>query len=170
MARIIGTPSNDVLPGTRGNDEIRGGASDDIGGLPKGQVMFATGAAQASTSIAFDVSGDTTFEPNEDFQVELTVPAGTPGGTTFVLAQVKGTIKNDDAQVPARLAITPEALAQDEGDSATTAYTFTVTRSGNTAGQTTVDFSNDPMSANATAPIPPNPYLLDYRSNVRISS
>ena len=132
----------------RGGDGVSG--DDFVGGaLPMGQVTFAPGAAQASSPISVEVNPDTTAEPDEDFLVTLTLPAGSPAGTTFVVDRVGGTIADDDTQAPAFLAIAPEALSQNEGNSDTTVYAFTVTRSGNTGGETTVAFAVTPMGADA---------------------
>ncbi|NEQ39489.1 MAG: hypothetical protein F6K40_25815, partial [Okeania sp. SIO3I5] len=51
------------------------------------------------------------------------------------------TIQNDDTPPPPTLAIAATDAEKAEGDSGTTAFTFTVTRSGDTTGATDVDYA-----------------------------
>lgn len=92
-----------------------------------GTVSFADG--ETSQTITISVAGDTTFEGNDTFFVNLTAPTG---GVTITDAQGQGTITNDDAAPVAQLAILD--LTQAEGNAGTTNFTFTVTRGGDTSG------------------------------------
>jgi Ca2+-binding RTX toxin-like protein len=94
--------------------------------------------------ITINVAGDALIEPDENFKVVLSDPVN----GIITDKDANGIIRNDDT-TPAQLAITPEALSQNEGDSGTTAYSFTVTRSGNTDGEITVDFTVTPIGADA---------------------
>ena len=64
----------------------------DFSGALTGTVSFADGETSATVTVA--VAGDTTFEPNEAFTVNLTAPIG---GATIGDAAGAGTITNDDA-------------------------------------------------------------------------
>lgn len=109
---------------------LANGTSDnaDFTAFPQtGTVSFADG--QTSATITITVAGDTSFEGNDTFFVNLTAPTG---GATITDGQGQGTITNDDAAPVAQLAINDVTLA--EGNSGTTNFTFTVTRSGDTSG------------------------------------
>ncbi len=99
-------------------------AADFAGGaLPSGILSFA--ANETSKSITVAVVGDNTLELDEGFTVTLTAPAG----TTVTTPSAAGTILNDDASFT--LAATDARKA--EGNSGTTIFTFTFTRTGDTA-------------------------------------
>jgi predicted extracellular nuclease len=109
---------------------LANGTSDngDFAAFPQsGTVSFADG--ETSQTITITVAGDTAFEGNDSFFVNLT---NATGGATITDAQGLGTITNDDAAPNAQLAINDVTLA--EGNSGTTNFTFTVTRSGDTSG------------------------------------
>jgi urease beta subunit len=107
--------------------------ADDFGGtLPTGTVTFAAG--ETSQVITVDVSGDRVVEPNETFTVTLS----NPSNSTITTATATGTILNDD--IPATgsiLSITPLNADRAEGNSGTTRFTFTVTRTGDTTNTST---------------------------------
>ena len=80
------------------------------------------------------------FEPNEAFTVTLKVPSSL---SVFGTASAGGTIPNDDPS-PDAAALSVAALAADklEGQSGGgTAFTFTVTRSGNTSIAASADWT-----------------------------
>ena len=107
-------------------------AADFTGGvLPGGTVNFA--AAQTSQVVTINVSGDTAVEPDEGFTVTL---SGTTGGTLGT-ATAAGTIQNDDAT----LSIAATDAVKPEGNAGSTAFTFTVTRSGDTSGASSVNYA-----------------------------
>jgi hypothetical protein len=93
-----------------------------------GTATFAVG--QTSTQITVYVAGDTAWEPDEAFSITLSNPVGAS------ISRGSATIKilNDDAPPSVSLAATSPNAA--EAGPVTGA--FTVTRSGNTAGPTTV--------------------------------
>jgi Ca2+-binding RTX toxin-like protein len=95
------------------------------GSLPSGTVHFAAG--QTSSTITVNVAGDTTVEANEAFTVTLSGPSA---GAILGTATATSTILNDDA----RLSIAAAAASKAEGHSGTTAFTFTVARTGSTFG------------------------------------
>lgn len=99
-----------------------------------------------SQTITIDVVGDTALEVDETFFVNIASPA--PGGGTVVIAdpQGQGTIQNDDAVTEFSIGDT----AQAEGDSGTTAFVFTVSRTDATVAAS-VDWSTTPGSATSPA-------------------
>ncbi len=66
-------------------------AADFGGALPSGSVMFTMG--ETSKSVTINVTGDTDTEPNEEFNITLSVPAG---GVVINTFSAGGTIQNDD--------------------------------------------------------------------------
>src|SRR5438034_941354 len=98
-----------------------------------GTVTFAPGVT--SQPVTVTVNGDTKFESNETFFVNLSNPTG---GATISDGQGQGTIVNDDTAPT--LAI--DDVSQAEGSTGgTTAFTFTVTKTGATAQSVTVGFT-----------------------------
>ncbi|WP_019501560.1 beta strand repeat-containing protein [Pseudanabaena sp. PCC 6802] len=124
----VATTADWAVSGSGGLD-----AADFSGTLPSGTVSF--NANETSKTITVDVSGDTVVETNENFTVTLSNPSGSAIVNT---ATATGTIQNDDAA----LAIAADASANaTEGNSGTKAFTFTVTRSGDTSGTSTADWA-----------------------------
>ena len=80
-----------------------------------------------STTVNVTVNGDTTFEPNEFFLVNLT----SPSNATISDNQATGIINNDDLQPT----ISINDVTHNEGDAGTTDYDFTVSLS-NASSQT----------------------------------
>lgn len=112
-----------------------------------GTLTFNPG--QTTQTITVLINGDTTFEPNETFFVNLSAPAS----ATVVDAQGQGTITNDDAAPPIP-AITINDVSVTEGDSGTKTVNFTVSLSMNPTQPVTVDYataSAAPASGVATA-------------------
>ena len=103
--------------------------------LPTGTVSFAAG--ETSKIITVNVAGDTTVEPDEGFTVTL---SGAAANTTLTTATASGTILNDDI-APATLSIAATSASKAEGNSGSTPFTFTVTRSGNTAIATSANWA-----------------------------
>ena len=117
-------------------------SADDFldGVFPSGIVIFAIG--ETSKTITLDVAGDTAVEANEGFSVTL---SNASSGTVIGTASASGTVLNDDAA----LSIAAAAARKAEGNSGNTAFTFTVTRSGNTAQASSADWAVTGSSANA---------------------
>lgn len=78
-----------------GSGDHPAGVSDFGGAFPSGVLTFASD--ETSKTLTFDVSGDTTPEPDEGFRVTLSNPGS---GTTIAVASASGTILNDDAFPP----------------------------------------------------------------------
>jgi predicted extracellular nuclease len=93
--------------------------------------------AEGATSYTFDVTvnGDTVFEADELFVVNVTNVTGATVGD----GQAAGTIQNDDAAPVGTFSV--DDVTHDEGDSGPTNYTFTVSRTAGSAGAATVDYA-----------------------------
>ncbi len=131
------TRSGSTVGSSTVNWAVAGGsasASDFTGGvLPGGTLTFAAG--ETSRLITINVAGDTQIEADEDFKVVLSAPTGATLGTTAAL----GTIRNDD--ILPTLAIAATSASKAEGNSGTTPFTFTVTRTGTTTAASTVNWA-----------------------------
>jgi len=106
-----------------------------------GVVTFTPG--QTSQSVTVVVNGDTAFEPNERFFVNLTAPAN----GSIIKAQGIGTITNDDVVGGADLSLTKTGATTAAGN-ANVAYTITVLNNSVT-GATNVTVS-DTLPAGTT--------------------
>lgn len=116
--------------------------SDFVGGsFPIGTVSFAAG--DISQTITAFVEGDMAVELDEGFTVTLSGPASAI--LDPVASSASATIRNDDAV----LAIASASVDKAEGNSGTTAYTFSVTRNGDTSGDSTVTWT---VSGSGTNP------------------
>src|SRR5207237_4582499 len=117
-------------------------APSDYGAVA-GTLSFAPG--ETSRTVAVAVNGDTTFEPDEGFTVDLSNAVH----ATISDAQGAGTVTNDDPQP----SISVGDVAANEGDSGTTNFSFTVSLS-NPSSQTVA-----PHYATADGtPTPPDDY------------
>jgi hypothetical protein len=106
-------------------------ATVDIGAIAGLDYTATTGtltiaAGQRSTVIDVPILDDALIEGAETFALDLSNPTG---GASIGTARALGTIVDDDA----RFDIATDDALLAEGDSGTTAYTFTVTRSGDTS-------------------------------------
>jgi hypothetical protein len=94
-----------------------------------GTLTFAAG--QTTATIAVTVNGDTVYEPNETFSVNLTSPTG----LTFGTSSGTGTIVNDDATTAVSIAATQPIAVEVPSQ----AGVYTITRTGNLSGALTVN-------------------------------
>jgi lysophospholipase L1-like esterase len=118
---------NWAVTGSSGNPA---NAADFVGGvLPSGTINFAAG--DTSKTITVQVANDSTVEPNEGFTVTLSSPTGASLGT----ATATGTIVNDDSAPLPVIAMSTASVSQSE---ATTNFVYTVSRSGDTSGASSV--------------------------------
>jgi glucose/arabinose dehydrogenase len=104
-----------------------------------GTLTFNPG--QLSQTINVTINGDTTFEPNETFNVNLTSPAN----ATISDSQGVGTITNDDTQPT----ISINDVSVNEGDSGTSTATFTVSLSNASSQTITVNYATSNGTATA---------------------
>lgn len=99
-----------------------------------GSVTFADG--ETTKTISVTLNADAVNEDDEAFTLTLT---GTSAGTIGT-ATATGTIMNDDAPpLPPTLSIADASAS--EGDAGTTAISFVVTRSGNSSGAVTANYT-----------------------------
>ena len=118
-------------------------ASDFAGNaLPSGTVSFAVG--ETSKTVTVNVAGDAVVESSEGFAVTLSNPST---GATLGTASAIGAIRNDDAV----LSIATASADKAEGQSGTTPFTFTVTRTGDTGAAHSVSWSLTGSGANAAS-------------------
>jgi hypothetical protein len=130
------TGTSSVNYAVTGSGGSAANATDFTGGvLPGGTVSFA--ASETTKVITVNVNGDTSVESDEGFTVTLSSPAG----ATIATAAATGSINNDDTVPPPSLAIAATAAVKAEGNSGSTAFTFTVTRSGDTTGTSSVNYA-----------------------------
>ena len=108
-------------------------AADFGGTLPAGTVAFAPG--ETEREIVLLVSGDTDLEPDERFEVRLSAPSA---GTEIAKDEAVGLIRNDEPVAVFDIAAVDAVRA--EGDAGASAFTFTVTRTGSTAGDAAVSY------------------------------
>src|SRR5256886_16806290 len=108
-------------------------------------VTFAPGVTIQPVTVT--VNGDTKFEPNETFFVNLSNPTN----ATIADGQGQGTILNDDAQPS--ISINDVSLA--EGNSGTTNFVFTVSLSNASSQTITVAYA----TADGTATTADNDYV-----------
>ncbi|NJL14582.1 MAG: hypothetical protein HC913_17320 [Microscillaceae bacterium] len=137
----LGNPSSvtytvaGVAPNPADNLDIDGPA------LPFNQtVNFAVN--QATQVITVNINGDNDIEPNETFTVTLSGLVGALAGTLVAT----GTIQNDDSAP--NLAIAATDAAKPEGNTGTTNFTFTVTRTGNLGVASAVNWAVTGSGAN----------------------
>ncbi len=123
-----------------------------------GTLTFAP--SDTTQTIDVTVNGDTKFEPDETFSVNLANPSGggfrpnrhghRPDGGTVVGISGTGTIVNDDAQPTFSI----DSVSHNEGNSGTTAFVFTVTKNGMSGQSSSVDYA----TADGTATVADQDY------------
>src|SRR5205823_5398689 len=106
-------------------------------------------ANETTKQITVLVNGDTTFEVSETFTVHLSNAMG----ATISNANGTGTIVNDDTAP----SLSIDDVTHNEGNTGTTAYVFTVTKTGSTALSASVDF----QTADGTATVADNDYQVN---------
>jgi Ca2+-binding RTX toxin-like protein len=106
-------------------------ADFENGTLPSGQVSF--GAGDTTATITVNINGDLDVENDNGFDV--TISSASDGSITNSTAS--STITNDDSDI----SIAADSASKNEGDSGTTDFTFTVSRTGSTASASTVSYA-----------------------------
>ena len=115
-------------------------AEDFIGaGFPTGTVTFA--AKESTKTITVDVDADDIPEPDEGFKVVLSGAAVATIDTDN--ASAEGVIRNDDVPpvINPVISIAPDDADKNEGTDTETPFTFTITRTGDFSGESTVMWS-----------------------------
>jgi parallel beta-helix repeat protein len=98
-------------------------------------------AGDVSTIVTVQVSGDVVFEADETFLVDLTNAVN----ATIADNQAQGTIQNDEGA----LTLTINDVTQAEGNAGTTNFVFTVTMSGVSGSNVTVNYQTADGTATA---------------------
>jgi hypothetical protein len=120
-------------------------AADFVGNAwPGGTVTFAAG--QTTQTVTVNVLGATALEPDEGFTVTLSAPNT---GNVIGQASANGLILTNG--VTSSLAIAATNATRLEGITGPTPFTFTVTRSGVTAGVVTARYTVAGSGANAAS-------------------
>ncbi|MBD2036350.1 DUF4347 domain-containing protein [Leptolyngbya sp. FACHB-321] len=115
-----------------------------------GTVNFAPG--EYSKTITVNATGDTKFEPDETFQLSLTGAATISGAVNLgSTSTASSTITNDDSQPT----ISIGNVSQTEGNSGTTAYSFTVSLSNASTQTVAVNYT----TADGTATMADSDYV-----------
>jgi hypothetical protein len=117
-----------------------------------GTVTFDPG--DDTKQIDVTVHGDTTYEGDETFTVNLSDPLG----ATIDVDTATGTIQNDD-NAPT---LSIDDVTNNEGNSATTAFTFTVTKTGGTELPASVDWVTGGGDATPTSDYVANSGTLNF--------
>ncbi|MEM9773859.1 MAG: Calx-beta domain-containing protein, partial [Chloroflexota bacterium] len=124
------------------NYEVSGIGADpadesDFGGFfDSGLLAFQSGQTDQEITISISVVGDTTIEPDEAFAVTLSNPTN---GEEISTATAIATIENDDEGL--NISALPGDQAQDEGNSGTTNFRYTLYLIGSYGGNVTVDYA-----------------------------
>lgn len=114
-------------------------AGSDYTAVPLTVVNFAAG--ETAKPVSVPVTGDSVLEGDETFSLTLSSPIGATISDTIAVA----TVVNDDPAVY----LSAGDVSVIEGNSGTTPATFTITRSGSTAGALTVKYATSNGSATA---------------------
>jgi hypothetical protein len=147
---ISGSASSGFAVTGGGGTGTGAATANDFAGntLPAGVVSFASG--ETSKFITVNVAGDTASELNEGFTLTLANPAL---GVTIATASAVGIIYNDDTPGTGTLSIARASAQKPEGNDGATPFTFTITRSGTTAGTASVDWAVTPGGIAGTGAI-----------------
>ncbi|MGH2527822.1 MAG: Calx-beta domain-containing protein [Actinomycetota bacterium] len=127
------------------------------GTCPTADYVDSTGSriflpGETTKTIDVVVCGDTTFENDETFTVELSAPTN----ATISDGTGLGTIRNDDTAPTLSI----DDVSANEGNVGTTPFTFTVTKTGATALAARVDFATaDGTAAGGAACAPGTDYI-----------
>lgn len=113
---------------------------------------------ETSKFIPVTILPDTVNEPTEEFFLDL----DTPVNATIAKARGIGTIPNDDPVVTFSIS----DVSQAEGDSGTTAFNFTITKTGSTTQTASVEYTTSNGSASGGSDFAPvNNVLVSFASH-----
>jgi M6 family metalloprotease-like protein len=129
-----------------------------------GTLTFADG--EASKTITIPILDDTVYEGNETFSVKLSnISAG-----SIIVPTATVTIIENEA-VPAQISISPTGITfGGEGNGTSAYYDFKVTRSGNTSGILTVDYSTSDGTAIAGSDYQPLSGTLTFANGETVKT
>jgi hypothetical protein len=135
----LSNPSSDTVTVNYATSDGTATAGSDYVAVASTPLSFSPG--QTSKPVNITVNGDTTFEPSETFNVNLS------GATNATIAdnQGVGTITNDDAQPT----ISINDVSVTEGNAGTSNAGFTVSLSNPSSQDITVNYATAPNTATA---------------------
>ncbi|MCZ2340934.1 MAG: hypothetical protein LC104_03960 [Bacteroidales bacterium] len=113
----LSNPSSQTVTVAYATSDVLATAGSDYTGI-SGTLVFQPGGPLTQTVTVF-VSGDTTFEPDETFALDLSSPTNGTLGVSHSTVTIQ-----DDDPIPT---LNVSSVTQDEGDSGTTAFVFTLT-------------------------------------------
>jgi CSLREA domain-containing protein len=119
-----------------------------------GTLTFPASATTDTQTITVSVNGDTIIEATEAFTVELS----SPSGATITDGSGTGTITNDDSA-----SFSIDDVTQAETNSGQTAFTFTVTKTGNATAS--VDYATQDGTATAGSDYVANAGALNFAAS-----
>jgi Ca2+-binding RTX toxin-like protein len=125
--------------------------------LASGTLFFSPGVD--AVTIAIPVVGDRVVEADEDFTVTISNAISPSGSAVIGTDTAQGVILNDDVLT---FDIAADAPALAEGDTGVTPYTFTVTRSGDAFGESSVNWSVQAGTASGSADFVQNAGVLTF--------
>jgi glucose/arabinose dehydrogenase len=134
----LSNASSQTITANYATADVSAGAGSDYVSA-SGTVTFTPD--QVSQTISVTVNGDTTFEPNETFNVNLS----SPSNATIADGQGVGTITNDDTQPT----ISINDVTVGEGNAGTTTAAFTVSLSNASSQTITVNYATADNTATA---------------------
>lgn len=132
--------SSQTITVTYGTNNGTATTGDNDYSAASGTLTFTAG--QTSKTIAITINGDTKYEANEQYTLVLSSPTNAALGT----ATGTGTITNDDSQP----GVTVSDVSQNEGNSGSTNFPFTITLSNASYQSVTVPY----QTADGTAAAP----------------
>ncbi|HYD64528.1 Calx-beta domain-containing protein [Azospirillum sp.] len=98
-------------------------------------------AGQTAADFSIGIAGDTTYEPNEGFQIQLTGATGGSATLSDSETSWSGSISNDDQAPPTVSLVRTGDASIDEGDSGSTAVTFQARLSRAVSTDVTVNYT-----------------------------
>ncbi len=115
-------------------------APSDYTAIPTTTLNFPASGTSETMQVTVFVNGDTTYEPTENFTVNLSNPVN----ATISDASGTGTITNDDGEPT----FTVGDVSAFEGNTGTTPFVFTITKNGASGQNSTVSYAT--VSGTAT--------------------
>jgi Ca2+-binding RTX toxin-like protein/pimeloyl-ACP methyl ester carboxylesterase len=130
----LSNPSSQTISVDYATANVTAIEGSDYNKVAQSALTFAPG--ETTKNITIGIAGDTTFEPDETFKVDLSNPTNATLGTT---KSGTGTILNNDPQPKIEI----NNISLSEGDSGTKNATFAITLSNPSSQTISVDYTTD---------------------------